>query len=268
MKLTLIILSTFLCLKSFAHDCSYKNINEKRSYVIPIYVTEVDYIINHKTKSIMGKVVWRLNIDQTMECVEHLKEKMGNSTEILVAKLRMEPITVTFAEDKTVELSVFPEANGHWYGNTGFVKLPYSAKDLIEKNVKNKAATISLNGDVRYSMEVTDRVVVADLSCQSNAQTNGILAFISRIKDIRNELKTRPASENINQEEVLETFLGSCITFSSVDSKSLKEFRDLQRMSSKIINRSIPVFGDVTKSISQPLNLSVYEDVNILEVKN
>lgn len=268
MKLILIILSTLLCLKTFANECNYKNINGKRSYVIPIYVTEVDYIINHKTKSIMAKVAWKLNIEKTSECVEHLKGQLGESTEILLAKLRMEQIFVAFPGDKTVELSVFPEANGHWYGNSGFVKLPYSAKDFIEKNFKDKAPTISLIGDIRYNMEVTNRIVVADLSCQGKAQTNGIMAFISRIKDIRQELTERPASENINQEEVLETFLGSCIKFSSVDSSSLKEFRDLQRMSSKIVKGSIPVFGDITKTVSEPMNLSSHEDINILEVKN
>jgi hypothetical protein len=250
-----------------AEECIYKNItNANTVYVVPLYKATVNFVFEKKENKAFAQVLWGLDEDKTRECLTEGRVKYPIS-KIVISSVRMDSLKATvMGGNNSAAINVYPEANGHWHGETDLIRIPYSYRNQIELAIQNGQSVINIAGDLRYRMTIIERKQVSSVDCTEKDEEAGVLNLFKRFKEIKTTLENRNVKEAINVEEVMQEFLGTCVVFQNVDSNSLQEFESALRINSRLVKGVLNFKGNVVKEITESLPAVSIQHATILDI--
>lgn len=261
MKMILIALS-LLSSVVYANDCKYKYIGEtNNTYVYPIYVANVTYYFSKKDKEARAMAHWTLNEKKTIECFNIVKAVFsGSKVSIPTVFASNVEMKVLGASDFS-SIEIFPTASGHWSGTTSF-NLPYSIKNQIMEANQAGQSMVEFKADTKMRIKIMGKKTYGKFNCTEKEEGAGVIRLHERLGAFK---KLAESLKGADTEDVLQTFLGTCVEFKAVNAESLTEFNEEQKKNSKILKNQIEITGNV--EIDSYLNLPAVavEDVSIFD---
>jgi len=259
-----LILAAFILTSSLAHaqDCMYEEIKEnKTTYVYPVYQANVTYYFSKSDKNAKAMVQWELNQDKTISCFNAAKNSTKNKViipTVFASQVRLK----VFGASEFSEIEIYPTANGHWFGSTS-VNVAYSLKNKIIEAKNSNLAMVKFDADTKMRLKIVEKKNYGKFDCTDKEEGAGVLRLFERLGAFK---KVAESLKGANTEDVLQTFLGTCVQFNSVDAESFAEFNDAQKLNSKILKNQIEISGNVEKQILFDLPAVSAQEITILDV--
>lgn len=228
--------------------------------VVPVYKTNVTYFFNNEDKEAFAKLEWKPDEGRTSACF-HQIQQANPDKKLTIPPMRMPDFEVEIlGSNERHSLRVYPSQGGQYFGSLSFIPVNYRSKAAIEKAVREKRELVVMNGEFAFGYDRVTRKVVASVDCTRDAQ-QGVPALHKRLGEVINQIKSI-TDARIDNDQVLEMFMGSCVQLSDSDSESLSY---LSRKV-KLVKGIIPVEGSVsewTKEVVGPftdLEASIVSD--------
>ncbi len=263
---SLFILMT-LSFHSNASECMVKETTKTgKVLVLPLYEATVNYFFNKISKDAFATVSWSLNEGKTRSCFNEAKINYP-SREVVIPRSSAGELRVSVLEgDKDVALNILPQANGHFFGNSDSIKIPWNKKREIETALARGERLVEVTGDLSFTTTVEEQKVLASLNCAEENQDAGILNLLKRTKELEGQIAKLQSRGKINMEEVMEEFFGTCVTFRNVEADSFDEFERQQRVSSTLSREKFSVVGTTSVFKSEPLPGVASQKVTIFDI--
>ena len=245
---------TFLSTQAEAYECTFKEVPSTGTrYVMPIYRAKANFFFDKNIKEAYALTSWDLDVEKTRDCFNLGKEKYPQN-KVIIPTVRAGDLEVkVMGSETTMPLNLYPLSNGHFSGSSNMIWIPYSSREKIESAIKNGERVIEILGDFRFKLTVMERKVLGAINCIEKSEEAGVLNLYKRLGEIKTILESRNPRESINQEEVMQDFLGSCVEFKNVESESLVGFDSAQRMNSKILKGDFPFQGNAAKETTEAM---------------
>ena len=261
-----IILMT-LSLNLSASECMTRETTKTgKVLVLPLYEATVNYFFNKISKDAFATVAWSLNEEKTRSCFKEAKETYF-PREVVIPRTSAGDLRVNvFAGEKDTALSILPQANGHYFGNSDSIKIPFNKKREIETALVRGERLVEVTGDLSFSTMVEEQKIIGSLNCAEENQEAGILNLLKRTKELEHQITKLQGRGKINLEEVMEEFFGTCVTFRDVEAGTFEEFERQQRISSTLSREKFSVVGSVSVLKSEPLPGVAAQKVTIFDI--
>lgn len=240
-----------------SEGCDIRTIGDK-TYVMPAYSVVVNYTFDNEEEKGYALVKWAFDEDTTSTCMRASKGILPRTdlTEMKVAVLGgLEP----------AKMRISPQLGGQWHGDAS-LEVDFKSKSAVKEAIKKGEKISELKGDLKARFSKRVRDVVAKVSCQGDRkEISGVIALHKRLGEMVELLIKRDPKEKVEQDVVLEEFLGSCVEFKDVDAQSLIEFENVMRKKVKIKEADLPVMGEVTKDFSEKVSNATSEKATFFE---
>ncbi len=250
-----------------ASDCLIKETTKTgKVLVLPHYEATVNYFFNKMLKEAFATVAWSLNETKTRACYNEAKT-LYSPREVVIPRSSAGQLMVNvLLGEKEVSLNIFPQANGHFFGDSESIKIPYSKKRDVEAALARGDWMVEVTGDLSFTTTVEEPRVLTSINCSEENQDAGILNLLKRTKELEAQVMKLQSRGKINLEEVMEEFFGTCVTFREVEAGSFEELDRQQRVSSSLSREKFSVIGLVSILKSEPLPGVAGQKVTIFDI--
>lgn len=266
-KLALFMTFLSLSLDVLATDCMVREVSKTgKVLVLPHYEASVNYFFDKVTKSAFATVSWYINEDHTRNCFNITKERYS-SREVVIPRSKASHLTIrVHGNPEAVELNFHTQANGHFFANTRTIEIPYSIRKELEETLKKGGGLVEVFGDLSFVMTTEEPKVLSSFNCSKENEEAGVLNLVKRIKELETQVSKIQGRGKINMEEVMQEFLGTCVTFNNVEAGSFEEFERQQRRNSSLNKEKFQVVGTVPVSKSEPLKGVASQKIEIFDI--
>lgn len=259
------IFSLLLSFQSLAANCVTKDLKSK-ILVLPQYEATVNYFFGKSSKEGFATVSWKLNEDVTRDCFEETKTKHPGSL-VVIPRSEVSHLNVkVLGGMREVPLQIYPQANGHFFGDADSVKVPSSMKKELELALKKGESMVEVSGDLRFVTTVDEPKILAEVSCTNQGDEGGVLNMLKRMKELEKEVLLIQPKGKINLEEVMQEFLATCVSFKNVEASSFHELEQKQRVTSTFNHKLLPIVGVVPVTKSEALSAVAIQQINLFDL--
>lgn len=267
MKKTALITFLTLSLEVLAAECIVKETSKTgKVLVLPQYEASVNYFFDKTSSEAFATVSWYLNTEDTRACFNQTQSKyMGR--EVVIPRSRASHLSVRVkGGTKETSISMFEQANGHYFGDSEKISVDFKAKKDIEQALSHGGGLVEIFGDLSFTMTTQTKKVLDNISCVKDSEDIGVLVLLRRMKEIQGEIANLRTRGKIDMEEVMSEFLGTCVTFNNVDANSFEEFDRQQQVSSSLKKAKFQIVGSVPVTVSEPIQAVSSQKIQLLDI--
>lgn len=227
-----------------AVECPHKVIEaDKAVVVVPIYQARVDYQFDDENKKGTAYVTWGVNEEESRSCFKKIEARYPELKASL-GRIRVSAIEAkVFKGESAGQMEVMDMAGGYYMGNTDLIPVSYGAKAEIKKAVARKDALVSLSSDAYFEYAVMEKTVVGEVACLGTGNPNGVINLHTRLGELIKIINSRPSSEKVSRDEVLDQFMTYCVDFSEVDAGSMAEFERASLRKTRMVKGFLKLIG-------------------------
>ncbi|HXH31900.1 MAG TPA: hypothetical protein VNJ01_13910 [Bacteriovoracaceae bacterium] len=249
-------------------ECGFMEAPESgKVYVLPRYEADVKYVFNNQTKNSFAQVQWKLDLEGSRACFRLGKERFG-SYKVVIPSVQIDKqlFVKIMGSEQEHPLRVFQEANGHWTGMPGIIKVPFELKAEIASAIQSGKKLAEVSGEIYFSRSTIQRKEIGSLECTEREEEAGLMNLFKRFQALKQKLEQRNSREAVNTDEALEEFLEKCVVFENVEASSLVGFNERQRVTSRIVRGKFSFNGNVAGETPEPVPPLASQTASIFEL--
>lgn len=266
MKKLFVIMTMVISTQAFSgEDCPYKVIEETGKVIsLPIYEAKTFYLFDNKDKKASAYVKWKLDSDVTRDCFKK-NQSLFPLYKVIIPRVSVSELSVRVLKGQGEErLIIYPEAGGHYNGETDLIEVDYNSKKNIIDAIRNNAQTAFMSGEFMYSYINFKPTALETIPCE-NGPVRGVVNLHRRLGEIIKALATRRPEERVDRELVLDQFMTNCVQFDEEEFISTTGFGRLFVKKTRLKEGVVEVRGMKEELRLEALNPVLKNETTILE---